>query len=115
MEDKTGRRVYGFFSTHPECEEVVRGMSLGVGKTKKGMSFPGWIPTSLEATSDIPGWDRVEDSIQRRFERVVGSRKKEPQLEYRYYDPQTKQRSAFKATMTMVKGLVVDHQEKADG
>ena len=111
LEDRAGRRLYGFFSTHPECEEVVREMGIGLGETDGGMSFPGWIPGSVGAPSEIPGWGRVEESIQRRFKRVVESGKKEPHLEYRYYDPETKQRSAFRATLKMVEGLVTDHQE----
>lgn len=110
MWDREGRRVYGFFSTHPECEEIVREMGIGLGKTKKGMSFPGWLPGSIQDVSQIPNWDTIEDSIQRRFKRVVGTKKKEPHLEYRYYDPETKQRSAFKATLKMVEGLVTDQE-----
>jgi len=107
MGDREGRRVYGFFSTHPECEEVVHKMGIGLGKTKKGMSFPGWLPSSVQDVSEIPHWDTIEDSIQRRFKRVVGTKKKEPHLEYRYYDPETKQRSAFRATLSTVEDLVV--------
>ena len=81
MWDREGRRVYGFFSTHPECEEIVREMGIGLGKTKKGMSFPGWLPGSIQDVSQIPNWDTIEDSIQRRFKRVVGTKKKEPHLE----------------------------------
>ena len=107
MEDKSGRRVYGFFSTHLECEEVIQEMGIGLGKTDGGMSFPGWLPGSIQDVSQIPHWDTIEDSIQRRFKRVVGTKKKEPHLEYRYYDPETKQRSAFKATLSTVEDLVV--------
>ena len=110
MWDREGRRVYGFFSTHPECEEIVREMGIGLGKTKKWMSFPGGWPGSIQDVSQIPNWDTIEDSIQRRFKRVVGTKKKEPHLEYRYYDPETKQRSAFKATLKMVEGLVTDQE-----
>lgn len=107
MEDKKGRRVYGFFSTHLECEEVIHSMGIGLGKTKKGVSFPGWLASSVEDVSQIPNWDTIEDSIQRRFKRVVGAKKREPHLEYRYYDPETKQRSAFRATLSTIEPLVV--------
>lgn len=107
MEDKKGRRVYGFFSTHLECEEVVRAMGIGLGKTKKGISFPGWLASSVKDVSDIPHWSSIEGSIQKRLERVVRAKKKEPHLEYRYYDPETKQRSAFRATLSTIEPLVV--------
>jgi len=107
MEDKNGRRFYGFFSTHLECERVIQDLGAGLGKTDKGLSFPGWIPNWVESTSQIPGWDSIEEGIQKRFERVLRSKKKEPHIEYRYYDRDTKQRSAFRATVSFVKDLAV--------
>jgi hypothetical protein len=107
MKDSEGRRVYGFFATHLECEEVVDSMSIGLGKTKKGVSFPGWIPSSVSDVLKIPHWNSIEESIQKRFKRVVAQRKKEPFLEYRYYDPETKQRSAFRTTLSAIESLVV--------
>jgi len=110
MADAKGRRVYGFFSTHTDCEWFVGAIRHGLGDTPKGMSYPGWLPEVLvgmtEAElSEVEGWSSLESGSRKKFLRLKD--KKQPRLEYRYYDPVTKERSAFKATLDEVSGIVV--------
>jgi hypothetical protein len=110
MQDKEGRRLYGFFSTHLDCEWFVNAIRHGLGETTGGMSYPGWLPEVIErmtvvGLSELGGWDDLEDASKKKF---LGLKdRKQPRLEYRYYDPSTQERVGFKATLDEVSGLVV--------
>lgn len=110
LEDEKGRRVYGFFCTHLDCEWFVSAISHGLGETDKGMSYPGWLPEVLEGMTEeelgeVDGWSDLGPESRKKFLGLKDRR--QPRLEYRYYDPVTKERSSFKATMDEVSGLVV--------
>ena len=110
MADAKGRRVYGFFSTHTDCEWFVGAIRHGLGETPEGMSYPGWLPEVLVGMTEaelaeVDGWSSLEGGSRKKFLRLKD--KKQPRLEYRYYDPVTRERSAFKATLDEVSGIVV--------
>jgi len=118
MSDDEGRRVYGFFSTHLDCEWLVGVLGHGLGMCPEGMSYPGWLPDVLEGMGvgelgEIEGWEGLSVLSRRKF-LLMGSRvgltrrqkKGQPRLEYRYYDSGTRERSCFKATLDQVRRLV---------
>tara|TARA_R110002012_G_scaffold52038_1_gene133838 strand:- start:537 stop:980 length:444 start_codon:yes stop_codon:yes gene_type:complete len=110
LRDEKGRRVYGFFSTHTDCEWLVNELQHGVGEVKGKMTYPGWLPEVLVGVTEaemaeVDGWDTLEPGSRKKF--LGLKNKKQPKLEYRYYDPSTKERSAFKATLDEVSALVV--------
>ena len=100
VEDNQGRRFYGFFSTHVECEKILNKAKLGLEVHDGAMSVPGWIPTGFSSVEDIDGYKDLEPSIQARFKKCLSIKKAEPYAEYRYYDPETKQRHAFRASIS---------------
>ena len=113
LEDKDGSPVYGFFSTHLGCEWLVGELGLGLGRDEKGMVFPGWLPSELIQMSvseleGLEGWGKAGEEAQKRF--MALRRKKrgrvEPRIEYRYYDPFTKERTGFTSTLTGMREVV---------
>ena len=113
LEDKSGNPVYGFFSTHPECDWLVGELGLGLGEDKQGVVFPGWLPGELAGMraselEELDGWEKLSDEVQKRFT-ALRRRKKgkvEPRFEYRYYDPYTKERTGFTSTLTGMREVV---------
>ena len=113
LPDKDGNLVYGFFTTHPECDWLAGELGAGIGRSEQGMDFPGWLPSvlsemSLSELESVPGWGKVEEAIQKRFLalRRKKSVKAEPRLEYRYWDPYTKERTGFKSTLSGIREVV---------
>ena len=105
--------MYGFFTTHPDCDWLAGELGAGLGRDERGMVFPGWLPSvlsemSLSELEGVPGWGKVEEAVQKRFLalRRKKSVKAEPRLEYRYWDPHTKERTGFKSTLTGIREVV---------
>ena len=107
--DEAKRRVYGFFGSHLECEWAAE--ALGVGLLADGeLSFPGFVPNvvmEMDAgeLEKIDGWGFLNRVQRERVTGWAGRRKKreEPELEFQYYSPGTKERSRFKARIGELK------------
>lgn len=113
LSDERGNPVYGFFSTHLDCEWLVGELSVGLGSTEAGMSFPGWLPSRLSGMKEVElegldGWGKLSEESRKRFTALRRRRKVhvEPRLEYRYYDPYTKERTGFTSTLTGMREVV---------
>lgn len=109
VRDWRGERMYSFTQTHPGCEWLVNELEEGVGKERKGMSLPGWLPGSLagrgeEVLEGLEGWGGLTEEEREAFVKMSRRKRgrKEAVREYRYYDPNTKERSCFKATLEEV-------------
>jgi len=105
--------LYGFFQTHVECEWLVGELRAGLGEEKEGMSFPGWLPGVLvgmsgEGLEKLGGWVDLGDKWKERFLKMTRKRKVkgEPELEYRYWDKDTRERTSFKSTMEGLGGIL---------
>lgn len=101
-----GVRVYGFFSTHTGCEELVTELGLGLGECEDGrMTYPGWLSHSLvgRKPSQIPGWSKFSVEDRRRFLKLMkGPKKTCKRTEYRICDEGTGERVSFMATLGQV-------------
>ena len=88
-------------------------LGLGIGRDEKGMVFPGWLPPELAemSTSELEGlegWGKVGEEARKRFMALRRKKKGrvEPRIEYRYYDPYTKERTGFTSTLTGMREVV---------
>jgi len=113
VRDWRGERMYSFTQTHLGCERLVNEMEEGVEKVRKGMSLPGWLPGSLAGKGEgileeLEGWGCFTEEEKEAFVKMSRrkSGRKEVAREYRYYDPSTKERTCFKATLDEVVDLM---------
>lgn len=107
--DEASRRLYGFFGSHLECEWLVEG--LGIGLMDGGeLSFPGFAPNAVMgmkrgALEVVEGWELLDGLQRDRLTNWLGRRKRrdEPELEFQYYNPGTRERSRFKSRIGELK------------
>lgn len=107
VEDREGNRFYGFFQTHRGCEWLCGELGIGKEREDKGMSFPGWIPGVLsgmerEELVGLEGWSGLSSVAKEKFLGFMekgGKKRREPKVEYRYWNSDTKERTSFKSTM----------------
>ena len=109
MLDEAKRRVYGFFGSHLECEWAAEGLCVGVMDGGE-LSFPGFAPNVVMGMDEgelgkIDGWKFLSDEQRERVTGWAGRRKKrdEPELEFQYYNPGTRERSRFKSRIGELK------------
>ena len=72
MEDEKGRRVYGFFQTHLDCEWFVNAIQHGLGEVGGKMTYPGWLPEVISGMeeaelAEVEGWENLESSSRKKF------------------------------------------------
>lgn len=102
--DTGGTRYFGFFSTHRSCESVIVRLGHGLGVSAEGViSVPGWLG-SLEDVGD--GLEGLSEDEVERLSSVVGSKKVERGIEYRYYDPVSGERMPFLATVSEMEEFI---------